>query len=186
LEGKCAIGETVEEVIPDGRMSLGVVVEGDEAGDEMIGVVREEFAGKEVDGAIEDSEKGGIGIEKGVRDAEIGQGTGNAEESFETGEGLAALGVFEEAFPETWRAIFGQGGGLVVVGLEGGGSESEDMIAVIEMPASTVEEKPAPVANVADPMGVLFGETAGVSKVAEEGSIHSTKVDATAILRSLR
>jgi hypothetical protein len=167
-------------------MSLGIVVEGDEAGDEMSGIVGEEFAGKEVDGAIEDSEEGGIGIEKSVRGAEFGQGAGDAKESFEAREGLAAFGMFEETLPEAVGALFGQGGGLIVVGLQGGGGESEDVVGVIEMPACTIEEKPAPVADVADAMGVLFGEMAGIGEVAQEWGVESTKIGAAAVLRGLR
>jgi hypothetical protein len=167
-------------------MGLGIVVEGDEAGDEMSGIVREEFAGKEIDGAIEDSEEGGIGIEKGVRGAEFGQGTGDAKERVEAREVLAAFGMFEEALPEAFGALFGQGGSLIVVGLQGGRGESEDVVGVIEMPAGTVEEEPTPIADVANAMGVLFGEMAGIGEVAQEWGVESTKISAAAVLRVLR
>ncbi len=65
IEGVVVIGDLVEEGVPDRRGSVWVVLDRDEAGDKIVGIVWFEFASMEVEGAIGDVEQEGVSVELG-------------------------------------------------------------------------------------------------------------------------
>ena len=170
LEVRGMVGEAGEKIVPDLGEGLWIVGHRDEAGDVVIGLMREKGASTEIEGAVEDGEQIGVGVEVGGVFEDAGEGAGEVEELGEMGCGEAALGMFEDAFAE--GALFGgEGANIVVEGVEGGGSEGDDFAGGIELPAGAVEEEPAPLGDEANLGTELLDEALGVAVVGEGGGV---------------
>jgi hypothetical protein len=81
LKGRIVIGETDEERIPKLRCGLWIVIERDELGEIVVGLVRREFAGREIEGAVEEIDEVGVGVEGGMRHSDAREERGKTEES---------------------------------------------------------------------------------------------------------
>jgi len=108
----------------------------------VLGIVLVKCAATQVQGAVEDGDQAGIGIEARVRDGDAGEGAREREEGGEAREGFAAFGMFEETFAEI-VIVIGEITSLFIVGLDGSVGEGEDLLGVVEMPAGAVEDEPA-------------------------------------------
>src|SRR5882724_5328091 len=165
LEGRIVIGEADEERIPQLGGGLGVVVERDELCEIVVGLMGREFAGREIEGTIEDINEIGVGVEGGMRHSDAREESGEAKESGEAREGGAAFDMLEDTFAEA-RVFAVEGGGKLVAGIERGRGERED-VSVVEEPAGAIEEEPAPGGDVTDEMAELLDEAAGIASVGE-------------------
>jgi hypothetical protein len=165
LEGRIVIGEADEKRIPKLGGGLGIVVERDELGEIVVGLVGGEFARREIESAIEEIEEVGVRVEGGMRQSDAGEEGGEAEEGSETRERGAAFDMAEDTFAEV--GVFAvEGGSELVARIERRGGESEDVI-VVEEPAGAIEEKPAPGGDEADERAELLDEAAGVAAIGE-------------------
>ncbi len=160
------IGKTFKEGNPGRRLGLGIVGEGDEASEVVLGIVRREGISAEIEGTVEDREEEGVGVEDREGDSDTRKSSGESEEGGETRERGAMPGVFEELFAE--GSIFvGQGEGIVAVRLERGGSESKNLLGVVEVPAKAIEEEPANGRGETDLVTEVLDEAAGVAQIIE-------------------
>ena len=74
---------------------MGIVCDGDEAGDEIVRIVWLEIAGTEVEGAVEDVEEEGVSVKLGWLGDESRIVGCECEHGFDAGERGGAMGVLD-------------------------------------------------------------------------------------------
>jgi hypothetical protein len=174
LEVGIGIGEQVQEGGPGRGDSVWMVGDGDETGNVVVRVVGLKFESGEVEGAVKDGDEVGVGVEGVWEQGDARKGAGEGEERFEVERGLAVLGMFEETGTEDGIGIRERLGGLII-GLEGGVGEGEDLVGGVELPVGAGVEKPAEGGDIADLMAELGDEVAGVAEVGEVVGVEGTE-----------
>src|SRR5437868_1455705 len=77
------VGDVGEEFVPNGRAGGGIVGDGREVSDEVVGVVGLKPVGAQINGAVEDIEQEGVGVESLRRGNEGGIVAGEIEQSLQ-------------------------------------------------------------------------------------------------------
>ena len=129
VQGGIGASEAIEEGVPGSGGSGRIEVVGEEMGEIVVGIVREEIAGAEVEGTVVEIEQEGVGVEGRWGEKEVGEGAGEAKEGLKARERFAVGQVGEDAVSELC-ILMSEGADLLKKVFEGFAGEGEHSILI--------------------------------------------------------
>lgn len=166
IAGQAAVAghDPVEEGLPGRALGLRVVVDVDQAGEQIRVAVRAQRAAAQVEGAVAAVEQPVESVEALGAGGDAGLAHGQGDHRFEATATLAGAGPGQDL---RHGLVVGGGLGLGGDGQGGGLGAAHHRAGAVEIPAPAVPDHPAPLLDVAQLVAVLGHQPVGVAQIGE-------------------